>query len=119
MRHKAKIIYLEGPVQHLGKQRIHLDEDWLSFIQLWAVLHRFRGTKKVLVGNHKYNLGLILWIQHKHVSHLFNVVSRLQSSSVASDKDTTRKQIKVVILRRISGTLEHVQHLLSHQETTW
>lgn len=51
--------------------------------------------------------------------HLLNVVSRLEGSGVASNKDTSRKQIKVVILWRISGTLEHVQHLLSHQETTW
>lgn len=58
-------------------------------------------------------------MQRKHVSHLLNVVSRLQRGGVASDEHAARKQIQVVILRRISGTLEHVQHLLSHQEATW
>lgn len=57
---------------------------------------------------------------HKHpLSHLFNVVSRLQCNSIATDKDTSRKQIEVAVLWRISGTLEHVQHLLCYKETTW
>lgn len=53
------------------------------------------------------------------LSHLFDVVPRLQSGTVAPEEDAARKQIEVVMLRRISGTPEHVQHLLSHQETTW
>lgn len=51
--------------------------------------------------------------------HLLNVVAGLQGSGIAANKDATWEQIEVVVLWRISGTLEHVQHLLSHQEATW
>lgn len=62
---------------------------------------------------------LILQRRQDRASHLLDVVSSLQRCTVASHEHASRKQIQVVVLRRVGGTLEHVQHLLSDQETTW
>lgn len=73
----------------------------------------------VSVGNHRYMLELHIWDGINILSHLLNVVSRVQGGGVASNEDAPGQQIEVVVLWRISGTLEHVQHLLCYQETTW
>lgn len=51
-------------------------------------------------------------------SHLLDVITALKSHPVTSNKQTSRQKIQVVVLRRISGALEHVQHPPSDQETT-
>lgn len=51
--------------------------------------------------------------------HLLDVVAGLQGCGVAANKNAAWEQIQVVVFWRISGPLEHVQHLLSHQEATW
>lgn len=52
------------------------------------------------------------------LSYLFNIVAALKSHPIASNKQTSRKKIQVVVLWGISGPFEHVQHSLSNQETT-
>jgi len=67
----CKWFYLEGPVQHLHKQRAHL-EVWRTCVVTVCFVPTLWDTK------HSYTC-----------PHLFNVVSRLQSSSIASNEDTT------------------------------
>lgn len=50
--------------------------------------------------------------------HLLDVVSSSHRGSVPPNKCRPRQHVQVVVLWRVSGTLEHVQHLLGDQETT-
>lgn len=50
--------------------------------------------------------------------HLLNAVSSCQRSSVSPYECSPGQHVHVVVLRRVGGTLEHVQHPLSDQETT-
>lgn len=49
---------------------------------------------------------------------LLDVVSSSHWGSISTNKGSPRQHVQVVVLRRVSGTLEHVQHPLGDQETT-
>lgn len=50
--------------------------------------------------------------------HLLNAVSCSRWGSVSPDECSPRQNVQVVVLGRVSWTLEHVQHPLSDQEAT-
>lgn len=51
-------------------------------------------------------------------SHLLNIVSGGNRGSITANKCSPRQRIQVIVLRGVSGALEHVQHPLGDQETT-
>ncbi len=60
----------------------------------------------------------VSWKTESASCHLLNAVTSSHWGSIPPNECSPRQRIQVVVLRRVSGTLEHVQHPLGNQKTT-